>query len=54
MQMRVLNQINIDTIDNAESKVAYAQTNEEFQTWLKYCMYNLSACNFQSFGVIGT
>jgi hypothetical protein len=54
MQMRVLNQTNIDTIDKAESKVAYAQTNEEFQAWLKYCMYNLSACDFQSFGVIGT
>jgi hypothetical protein len=49
VHMKVLTQTNIDTIDKAESKVAYAQNNDEFQTWLKYCMYNLSACNFQSF-----
>ncbi len=54
MQMRVLNQGNIDIIDKAEPKIASAQTNEEFQTWLKYCMYNLYDCNFQSFGVVGT
>ena len=54
IQMKVLNQGNIDTIDKAESNVAYAKNNEEFQTWLKYCMYNLSDCNFQSFGVIWT
>ena len=54
VQMKVLNQNNIDIIDKAESKVAYAQNNDEFQTWLKYCMYNLSACNFQSFWVIWT
>jgi hypothetical protein len=52
--MKVLNQGNIDVINKVESNVAYAQNNEEFQTWLKYCMYNLSDCNFQSFGVIGT
>ena len=52
LQMKVLNQTNIDAINNADSKQKYAQTNEEFQAWLKYCMYNLSACNFQSFGVI--
>jgi hypothetical protein len=50
--MKVLNQSNIDVIDKAESKIVYAESNEEFQTWLKYCMYNLSECNFQSFGVI--
>ena len=54
IQMRVLNQNNIDVIDKAESKIAYAQNNDEFQTWLKYCMYNLSECNFQSFGIIWT
>ena len=54
MQMRVLNQTNIDAIDKADSKSQYAQSNDEFQAWLKYCMYNLSACNFQSFGPIGT
>ena len=54
IQMKVLNQSNIDVIDKAESKIAYAESNEEFQTWLKYCMYNLSECNFQSFGVIWT
>ena len=54
MQMKVLNQTDLNIIDKAESKVAYAQTNNEFQTWLKYCMYNLSDCNFQSFGVIWT
>ena len=47
--MRVLNQSNIDVIDNVESKKDYAKTNDEFQAWLKYCMYNLSDCNFQSF-----
>ena len=54
IQMRTLNQTNIDVIDKADSKIAYAQNNDEFQTWLKYCMYNLSACNFQPFGVVGT
>ena len=54
IQMKVLNQTNIDVIDKAESKVAYAQNNDEFQTWLKYCMYNLSECDFQKFWVIGT
>ena len=54
MQMKVLNQNNIDIIDGADSKVAYAQNNDEFQAWLKYCMYNLSACDFQAFWVIGT
>ena len=52
--MRTLNQTNIDVIDGVDSNVAYAQNNDEFQAWLKYCMYNLSACDFQSFGVIGT
>jgi hypothetical protein len=52
--MRVLNENNINIIDGIEAKVATAQNNDEFQTWLKYCMYNLSACDFQSFGVIGT
>ena len=52
--MKVLNQTNIDAINKADSKEQYAQTNEEFQAWLKYCMYNLAACNFQPFGVIGT
>jgi hypothetical protein len=48
----VLNQNNIDIIDKSEAKIAPAQNNDEFQTWLKYCMYNLSACDFQSFGII--
>ena len=52
--MRVLNQNNVDIIDKVEAKITFAQSNDEFQTWLKYCMYNLSACDFQSFGVIGT
>ena len=52
--MKVLNQNNIDAIDNADSKVLYAQNNDEFQAWLKYCMYNLSDCRFQNFGAIGT
>ncbi len=51
-QMRVLNQTDIAAIKNADSKSTYAKTNEEFQAWLKYCMYNLSACEFQKFGVI--
>ena len=54
LQMKVLNQTNISAIDEADSKVWYAQTNEEFQAWLKYCMYNLSVCNFQPFGIIWT
>ena len=48
----ILNQTNIDAIDKADVKSTYAQTNDEFQAWLKYCMYNLSWCNFQSFGKI--
>jgi len=52
MQMNVLNQTNIDAINKANVKSTYAQTNDEFQAWLKYCMYNLSACNFRPFGVI--
>ena len=54
IQMRTMNQTNILAIDKASSKVWYAQTNDEFQARLKYCMYNLSACNFQPFGAIGT
>ena len=54
MQMKVLNKTDIDAISNANSKNQYAQTNDEFQAWLKYCMYNLFACNFQSFGAVGT
>jgi hypothetical protein len=50
----VLTETNLNVIEQAEPKVAYAQSNDEFQTWLKYCMYNLSACDFQSFGIIGT
>jgi hypothetical protein len=52
MQMKVLNQTNVDVIEKADLNQQYAQNNEEFQAWLKYCMYNLSACSFQSFGVI--
>ena len=48
----ILNQTNIDAINKANSKSTYAQTNDEFQAWLKYCMYNLSWCNFQTFGKI--
>ena len=53
-QMKVLNQRDIDIINNADKKVWTAQSNEEFQAWLKYCMYNLSACGFESFGKIWT
>ena len=45
----ILNQTNIDAINKADTKSTYAQNNEEFQAWLKYCMYNLSWCNFQAF-----
>ena len=48
----ILNQTNIDTINKADIKSTYAQNNDEFQAWLKYCMYNLSECNFQAFGKI--
>ena len=54
IQMKVLNQTNIDVINKADPSIRPAQTNDEFQTRLKYCMYNLSACNFQKFWVIGT
>jgi hypothetical protein len=50
----ILNQTNIDTINKADTKSTYAQNGDEFQAWLKYCMYNLSECNFQSFGIIWT
>ena len=53
IQMKVLKQVDIDAINNANPESNSAQTNEEFQAWLKYCMYNLSACDFQSFGTIG-
>ena len=52
IQRKVLTQANIEAINKADSKSQHAQTNDEFQAWLKYCMYNLSACNFQAFGVI--
>ena len=45
----ILNKTNIDAINNASTKLTYAQNNDEFQAWLKYCMYNLSWCNFQTF-----
>ncbi|MBO7505656.1 hypothetical protein J6T66_06125 [bacterium] len=48
----ILNQTNIDAINNANLKSTYAQNNDEFQARLKYCMYNLSGCNFQAFGKI--
>ena len=48
----ILNQTNIDTINKADTKSIYAQNSDEFQAWLKYCMYNLSECNFQAFGKI--
>ena len=48
----ILNQTNIDAINKADTKSTYAQNNDEFQAWLKYCMYNLSWCNFQAFGKI--
>jgi hypothetical protein len=43
----------VDAINNADPQFQTAQTNAEFQAWLKYCMYNLEACDFQKFGVIG-
>ena len=48
----ILNQTNIDAINKADTKNTYAQNNDEFQAWLKYCMYNLSGCDFRSFGKI--
>ena len=50
--MKVLNQTDIQAINDADVKSKYAQNNDEFQAWLKYCMYNLASCNFQPFGVI--
>jgi hypothetical protein len=47
--MKVLTQTDIDIIKNSEDKKDYAKTNEEFQAWMKYCMYNLSQCGFQPF-----
>ena len=49
IEMRVLNNTNIKAINGADIKSNIAQTNDEFQAWLKYCMYNLSWCNFQRF-----
>jgi hypothetical protein len=40
--MKVLNDTNIKAINNADTNSNIAQTNDEFQAWLKYCMYNLS------------
>ena len=54
IQMGVLNQTDINAINNADSKTVVAQTNEEFQAWLKYCMYNVSDCWFQPFWVVWT
>ena len=54
LQMKVLTQTDIDIIKNAKNNKDYAQTNEEFQAWMKYCMYNLSQCGFQPFWVIWT
>ena len=52
--MKSLSEVDIEAINNADIENQYAQSNAEFQAWLKYCMYNLSECNFQNFGVIGT
>ena len=54
LQMKVLTQTDIDIIKNSEDKKDYAKTNEEFQAWMKYCMYNLSQCGFQPFWIIWT
>jgi putative protein kinase ArgK-like GTPase of G3E family len=40
--MRVLNVGDIDAINKADVNLNKAQSNSEFQAWLKYCMYNLS------------
>ena len=53
IQRKVLNQTDVDAINNADLEAKTAQNNAEFQAWLKYCMYNLEACDFQKFGVIG-
>jgi len=49
IEMRVLNVGDIDAINKADVNLNKAQSNSEFQAWLKYCMYNLSWCNFQRF-----
>ena len=49
IEMKVLNNTNIKAINSADVNSNIAQTNDEFQAWLKYCMYNLSWCNFQRF-----
>ena len=47
--MQVLNATDKLAIEKATTGSNVAQTNDEFQAWLKYCMFNLSWCNFQAF-----
>jgi hypothetical protein len=51
-QRQVLSENNIKAINNANSKSKNITTTEEFQAYLKYCMFNLNTCAFQTFGEI--
>ena len=48
-QYRVLTENNIKTINNANSRSRNITNADEFQAYLKYCMFNLNACAFQTF-----
>ncbi|MDR0606934.1 MAG: thrombospondin type 3 repeat-containing protein [Candidatus Peribacteria bacterium] len=50
---RTLSERDLQTIKAADSKSRSITTSDQFQAYLKYCMFNLSACNFQTFGIIG-
>lgn len=51
-QYQVLSENNIKAINNANNKSKNITNTDEFQAYLKYCMFNLNACAFQTFGEI--
>lgn len=50
---KVLSDRDIQAIKMADSKSTSITTSDQFQVYLKYCMFNLSECSFQTFGNIG-
>ncbi|MDR0859505.1 MAG: thrombospondin type 3 repeat-containing protein [Candidatus Peribacteria bacterium] len=52
-QYRVLVEKDLQAIQSADTKSKAITTSDQFQAYLKYCMFNLSQCGFQTFGNIG-
>ncbi|MDR2191247.1 MAG: hypothetical protein LBP53_09090 [Candidatus Peribacteria bacterium] len=51
-QYQVLSEADKNAITNANANSKAITTPIEFQAYLKYCMFHLTACGFQTFGAI--